>query len=151
MIIVKLIGGLGNQLFQYAAGRRLSEFHGVPLKLDLGAFETYKAHRYSLHAFSIREDIASPAEVRELDWRARKGMARLFLRARQALKPHYRRTVFSEDSLRPYDPNILRTPRDVYVDGYWQSEKYFKDIENIIRQEFTVKTSTDCESRRLRG
>ena len=35
MVIVRLIGGLGNQLFQYAAARRVAHMNGVPLKLDV--------------------------------------------------------------------------------------------------------------------
>jgi hypothetical protein len=38
-----------------------------------------------------------------------------------------------------FDPNILKLGRDVYLEGYWANEKYFKDIESTIRQEFTVK------------
>ena len=41
MITVSLIGGLGNQMFQYAAGKALAERHGVPLALDLSGFENY--------------------------------------------------------------------------------------------------------------
>ena len=49
MIIVRLIGGLGNQMFQYATARRLAEKHPTILKLDVTGFEEYKLHRYSLH------------------------------------------------------------------------------------------------------
>lgn len=149
MIIVKLIGGLGNQLFQYAAGRKLAELHAAPLKLDLGGFETYRLHKYSLHPFNIREEFASPVEVRRLDWRGQRSARGFCLRAVQMLKPYYRRTVFVEASLGPCDPNIFRTPRDVYLDGYWQSEKYFRDIAGIIRREFTVRDEPSPESRRI--
>ena len=149
MIIVKLIGGLGNQLFQYAAGRRLAELHGVPLKLDLRGFETYRLHKYSLHAFRIREELATPEEIRRLDWRGQRTPGGLWLRAVQALRPYCRRTLFLEEHLGPYDPNILKTPRDVYLGGYWQSEKYFRDIADIIRREFTVREDLAAESARV--
>ena len=44
MIITKIKGGLGNQLFQYAVGRAVALHHKVPLKFDLSIFETYKLH-----------------------------------------------------------------------------------------------------------
>ena len=55
MVIVKLIGGLGNQLFQYAIGLRLARLHQTTLKLDVNSFEQYKLHRYSLASFQISE------------------------------------------------------------------------------------------------
>ncbi len=48
MIVVKLIGGLGNQMFQYALGRHLALKNNTELKLDITGFEEYKLHAYSL-------------------------------------------------------------------------------------------------------
>ena len=53
MIIAKITGGLGNQMFQYALGRVLSLKNNTELKLDISAFETYKLHQYSLEKLSI--------------------------------------------------------------------------------------------------
>ena len=66
MIIVRLIGGLGNQMFQYAAGRRLAEKHSTILKLDVTGFEEYKLHRYSLHCFHVWEHLATKSEIEEI-------------------------------------------------------------------------------------
>jgi len=66
MIVSKLIGGLGNQMAQYAFGRYLSHVHNVPLKLDIGAFEQYKLHRYSLGHFNIQEEFATPQDIKNL-------------------------------------------------------------------------------------
>ena len=67
MIITKLKGGLGNQLFQYAAGRAVALHHKVPLKLDLTILETYKSHNgYRLDQFAIKADIASENEIFKL-------------------------------------------------------------------------------------
>ena len=56
-------GGLGNQMFQYAAGRRLASAHGTRLKLDLSWFETQEKRRYELGALSVYESFATPGEV----------------------------------------------------------------------------------------
>ena len=64
MIIIKIKGGLGNQLFQYAVGRAVALHHKVPLKLDLTIFETYKLHNgYRLDQFAIKANIATKNEI----------------------------------------------------------------------------------------
>ncbi len=150
MVIVRLIGGLGNQMFQYAAGRSLALRHGVALKLDISGFADYPLRRYSLGCFNIVEEFASPEEIARVKSPPRRRLVRLIRRAWRKVAgppPYYRQPVFQESMLRPFDPNIWRTPRDVYLDGYWQSEKYFKDIEHIIRSEFTFRPEQDLQSR----
>ncbi|MBW1792525.1 MAG: alpha-1,2-fucosyltransferase, partial [Deltaproteobacteria bacterium] len=67
MITVKLMGGLGNQMFQYAAARRLASFHKTSLKLDLFFLQTdhksYESRTYDLHHLNITAAIASSFEV----------------------------------------------------------------------------------------
>jgi len=63
MVIVQLIGGLGNQMFQYAAGRALALHHRTALKLDISAFAGYPLRTYRLHHLRIHEDFATPQEV----------------------------------------------------------------------------------------
>lgn len=143
MIIVRLIGGLGNQLFQYALARRLSLLHDVPLKLDISQFETCKPRRYGLNAFNIIEDYATEDDIVRIKG---KGFAS-FRRLKDKLLPYYKRSYVYEHSF-CFDPNILKSPKNVYLAGYWQSERYFKDIEDIIRREFTVKIKPDAINER---
>ncbi|MBU4289010.1 MAG: alpha-1,2-fucosyltransferase [Proteobacteria bacterium] len=143
MIIVRLIGGLGNQLFQYALARRLSLLHDVPLKLDISQFETYKLRRYSLNVFNIIEDYATEGDIVRIK---EKGFAS-FRRLTEKLLPYYKRSYIHERSFH-FDPNILKSSKDVYLEGYWQSERYFKYIEDIICREFTVKIKPDAINER---
>jgi hypothetical protein len=62
-VITKLNGGLGNQLFQYAAGRSLADRLNVPLKIDLSTFENYKLRGFELNKFNIEAEIAKPADT----------------------------------------------------------------------------------------
>ncbi len=150
MIIVKLTGGLGNQMFQYAAGRRLAEKHSTILKLDVSGFEVYKLHRYSLHCFHIWEYLATRNEVEQImsgssnhgssigkliKWQ-RKLMEKLSRKSSNS--PHYITEKYFQ-----FDPNLLNAPNSVILDGYWQSEKYFTDIKDILRREFVVKYPVD--------
>ena len=145
MIIVKLMGGLGNQMFQYAAGRRLAHLHRAVLKLDLSWFGSTLAvetrRRYELGAFNIQEQVASPEEAgrfREGFFLRRFGFLFPFRKRRHILEQHYH-----------FDPDILQLPDNVYLEGYWQSPKYFPDIQDIIREEFTVRSEPDGGNRRM--
>ncbi len=147
MIIVRLIGGLGNQLFQYAIARHIAEIHGTVLKLDISGFETYKLHKYSLWPFNIQENFASPEEVAALTIRKQgipERVLRRALRCSSELAPTYIREKHFH-----FDPEILNLPDGIYLEGYWQSEMYFKHIESIIRQEFTVKTPQEDTDKRV--
>lgn len=147
MVIVRLIGGMGNQMFQYAAGRRLAHVTNSILKLDFrpgGPLDTPRS--YNLFPFNIEADPATPEEMAGFlgEGRARRRffLGRL-LRRRQPLGWPGRHVV--ESGFR-FNPAILDLDGDVYLYGYWQSEKYFKDIGDIIRSEFTVKTGLEGQN-----
>ncbi len=146
MVIVKLIGGLGNQLFQYAAARRISYINGLPLKIDISPFATYKLHKYSLSPFNIIGEIASPDELAKV--KCTRGFGGAWQRLTAKFYPYYRRPIVQEQFFH-FDPNILKVSGNVYLDGYWQTERYFKDIEQIIRREFTIKLEPDAVNRRM--
>ena len=143
MVIVQLHGGLGNQLFQYAAGRAISSRTGAPLKLDISLFQTYRLRTYRLGLFSIIEQFACPEEIQRLRSPSiRQVRAWLSARMRRSLLPYYQHPVLRERS-RSFDPNVLKAGRNTYLIGYWQSEQYFADISGIIRNEFSLRHEPD--------
>lgn len=153
---MRLKGGLGNQFFQYAAARRLSIHHGTELKLDISYWKTntswapYESfQRYGLSHFSVQESFATEEDICKITMSRRKGLLGAVHSLGEFIKPYYRRPVFAEPELRPFDPNILKTPKDVYLDGYWQSERYFAPIADTIRREFRVNSEPDKENRIL--
>ena len=139
MIIVKLIGGLGNQLFQYAAARRISYLNHIPLKVDISEFARYKLHRYSLMHFNIVEVMATPEEIQA--FKPRTLFSRLAFRYLSSFNILNRSYVMERHF--HFDPALLKINHGVYLDGYWQSEKYFLDIEEVVRKELSVKTPPD--------
>ncbi|MCX6984700.1 MAG: alpha-1,2-fucosyltransferase [Lentisphaerae bacterium] len=149
MIIVKIIGGLGNQMFQYAAARRLAEKHSAVLKLDITRFEEYKLHKYGLHCFQIMECMATQAEIESI-----RGNQNILSRLKRKVSsklgfnnPKKRRWIFEKQF--HFDAEILEAPDNVILEGYWQSEKYFADIADILRREFVIKYEQDIQSRKF--
>lgn len=143
VLVVRLIGGLGNQMFQYATARAVASRNGLPLKLDVSAFATYRLWTYRLDCFNIVEDLATEAELRYLQRpRRRQIVAYATYEIRRRLLPWRRWKIVEERGL-VFDPSILRIRGDAYLDGYWQSEKYFADAAELIRQEFTPKSEPD--------
>lgn len=139
MVVVRLIGGLANQMFPYATARRLAHKLGAELKLDISGFSVYEGkgsvefRRYALGVFNIEEKFATQEEIQRLTFRRRGLIDRLL--CRQAKRP---KTYIKEHQFH-FDPAILDLDGDVYLDGNWNCPKYFEEIAPILRNEFTLK------------
>lgn len=133
MIVVKLMGGLGNQMFQYATGRRLALAHDAPLKLDLSWFDTQEKRHYELGDLCVFESFATPGEVLALTRNKPSPLHRLLGREARARDTWIRERHFH------FDATVLDLPDGLYLEGYWQSERYFADIAHVLREEFAVR------------
>lgn len=149
MIIVKLIGGLGNQLFQYAAGRRLAHMHGTELKMDvshLGNPAYHTVRHYELSPFRIKQAFATSEDLDKFN-KPDSLMSRAINRVMR------RDTELSKSCIREkhyhFDAHILGLPDDIYLDGYWQSERYFADAADLIRADLTVAAPAEGRNRQL--
>ena len=114
MVIVHLTGGLGNQLSQYAAARRIVHLDGGPLKLDISTFET-DVRSYRLSNFNIIQDFASDAEVRRLTGMPYKGLVGRIIRRIRKHLPFHNRSVLRERGHR-FDPEVLSRTGSTYLD-----------------------------------
>jgi hypothetical protein len=149
MIIVKLMGGLGNQMFQYAAGRRLAILHRTELKLDLNWFgktsPAITSRKYELDAYPTQASIATADDMRNvMPRKVPATLNRLIAQLLPGRMPHY---VVEQQY--HFDPDILSLPDNVYLDGYWQCPNYFGDVAGTIRNEFTLETEPDPENHQL--
>ena len=144
MIIVRLIGGLGNQLFQYAAARRLAVKQQTSLKLDITNFAKDPLRTYSLAPFRTQAAPASSAELNQAIGPQDSVIGKFLFRARQALPSQTNWTVLREARVGPLDERVLLATGNIYLNGYWQSEKYFDDIADAIREELTVRLAPDA-------
>jgi len=143
MVISQILGGLGNQMFQYAAGRAVAFRCQQPYWLDLTGFENYALHQgFEIdRIFSAPVNLATDEDVRAgLGWRSGKLTRKVLRRVNSALlngpnlaiEPHFN-----------YWPDLMNRGPSCYLMGYWQSEKYFKDCEGLLRTDFSFKLPLD--------
>ncbi|MDO1451023.1 alpha-1,2-fucosyltransferase [Rhodocytophaga aerolata] len=147
MIIVRLNGGLGNQLFQYALGKHLAHLHKTQLKLDIRWFEK-GIRNYELKYFNINETIATEEEISFTSNMTTSLINRFQRSIVEPLLPYYKRSIV-EEKTNSFDRNIFKSKSDIYVKGYWQSEKYFVNIEEQIRRDFTFRYELDHKNKGL--
>tara|TARA_Y100000385_G_C13068685_1_gene627938 strand:+ start:632 stop:1495 length:864 start_codon:yes stop_codon:yes gene_type:complete len=129
MVIVKFIGGLGNQMFQYAFYRFL-ESHNIEVSADISDYKTYNLHNgFEIEEiFNIHIKKASSVEI----LRVKDGSRKLIKRLRRKLfglkSTHIIQNHFTLD--------LLKKNNSFYFDGYWQSEPYVFPVKEIVKKEF---------------
>lgn len=124
MIIAKIDGGLGNQMFKYATGLHLSWLHDTDLKLDISWFDNVGLNEavrtYDLGVFNIQESFASEEDIA------------------RALK---KKLIFFQPT-RIVEKNFRwarEHNKDMYLDAPFQSDKFFKESKGLIQKHFTLK------------
>ena len=123
LVIVFIMGGIGNQLWQYAAGRRLAHKWNTELKLDLSYFYYDKFRPFDLDKLNIKASVATPEEIERV---------KKFCRYPQI--GHERNSDDHE-----LMPEVLDYPDNTYLFGYWTHEEYIADVADILRRELTLK------------
>ena len=159
VIIVRVRSGLGNQLFQYALGKQLSIIHKKPLKLDVSDYmvvnpDPLKGVRiYCLNHFDIKAQIAKPEDTAPFQKYLKNNLFSKVLRRASGLGEDYKRSYIYElpNTHQFFHSHILTESLKtvVYLDGFWQSEKYFISIENIIRKDFVFKDVPDEVNKKI--
>lgn len=146
MIISKLISGLGNQLFQYAIGRQLALNKNTDFKLDTSFFGNQNLRSYKLSNFNVEATIATDEEISNyLDVYSNKSLYAKVYRRIERTRPKHKKRYFKEAEWWVYEPELFKTPGDVYIDGYWQHYKYFANLHPQILDEITLKNPCSIE------
>lgn len=143
MIVANLIGGLGNQMFQYACGRALSLRTGQGLQLATDQFEGYSLHNgFELQrVFNIDVQLVDEHVLKSLlGWQSNAKLRHLL--GRPSMRWANGKAWCNEPYFQ-YWPGINRYNGSCYLHGYWQSEKYFADFQHIIRQDFSFNLPWD--------
>ncbi len=150
MIIARVEGGIGNQLFIYAAARALALRIGSSLKLDIwnAGYEEGNRYgsRYQLDEFTIEGAVADRSLVAPF---MRHSRAFYWRRKIDRRLPFAWREVIEERSL--FEPRLLTfKPRSlVYLVGYWQREDYFREQATAVRRELTLRRKPSEQSQEI--
>lgn len=132
MICVRLNGGLGNQLFQYATGRALALQHGCELLLDASRLQAsvrnVTPRPFELSHFRHRARVASTSETRRLAWLHRMAAVSHWVSPWR---------TYVERGLR-YNAAFAELPDQTYLVGYWQSARYFAPVAREIASELSA-------------
>jgi hypothetical protein len=143
MVISQILGGLGNQMFQYAAARALALSRAQPLLLDLAEFDSYKLHNgFELdRVFVIDSAAAKTGDLLPvLGWRT-PALVRKVLKRR--LFAPLRGAHLAIEPAPNYWPRLQTIESPLYMMGYWQSERYFLMQENTIRTDFCFRRALE--------
>lgn len=148
-VTVALYGGLGNQLFQYATGLSMAKHYGASLALDLSWFEAVHGmqnttiRNFALKAFAIQAELKT-GEFPELSEQSifkrliTKILRRIGLDALQG-------NIYTEKGFR-FDPKIFHLNCPIWLNGYWQSPKYFENLGHDIHSAIGRPQNLSSES-----
>ncbi len=142
MIIVKIWGGLGNQMFQYSFGQYLANRLSVPVKYDIqlaNSLSSFVSRDFALSHFNAEAIAATKEEVDKMKYFQNVHWARLERKLAQQLPSLFKHHIVEHNSPRP--PEILPVKDDCYYEGYWQSLKYVAPVEKTLRRHFSLKES----------
>lgn len=156
MIYVRLRGRAGNQLFIYAMARNLNLTTGQPVtictRVDDSRDQKFHSFINDLREFNISDEIKFDSEMK-FPWYANNDC--LLIKVLRKINPvilfdflsHFNVFLWLEET---YKELNIKNNRNVYVDGFWQSERYFLDNRDvIIKQDLVMKKSIKDRNRFL--
>jgi hypothetical protein len=142
MIAVQLKGGLGNQIFQYALGRRLSIDNHCSLTFDARSYKYDRLRKFALSQFKCSINLMSPFAF------PLQGPFRHLNSPYKRLINNNALKVFNESTF-SFQPHILECGDGTYLAGYWQSEKYFLPIRDILLNDLQLSIPLQNDDQRL--
>lgn len=144
MIVVRLAGGMGNQLFQYAFSRVLSLKYNLPVFLDTRVYNKsktrigYTFRTFDLDLFNTTYQSIDDEIIKDIPiFKSKKQLIQSILYKNLNIPIKFGNYyIFDESNYNKFDFN---PENNYYFEGYWQNIEYFKNYENIIKQEIAFK------------
>ena len=153
MLIARITGGIGNQLFQYAFIRSLSINFDQKFKLDLSWYRNYHKYektenpnaatkrKYLLDKFNIKENILHPLYL-SISYRLNNYSILNKFKKYPVLNYFTHSTVNESE----FYINKIQNLKNIYLSGFWQKSDLFEKHSDLIRKEFTLKTKLSVEN-----
>jgi len=153
MLIARITGGIGNQLFQYSFARSLSIKLSQKFKLDLSWYRNYHKYEetenpnaatkreYLLDKFNITENLLNPIYL-SVSYRLNNNSFLNRLK-KYPLLNHFTYITITESE---FDINTIQNLKNVYLSGFWQKNDLFEEYSNLVRKEFTLKNKLSIEN-----
>ena len=149
IICTRVLGGLGNQMFQYAAGLSLAQHVNAQLIVDTSSFSRYPLRNYALSAFGIHAD---EVKCRGEDTRpAIEVMRERLVRrlGRWGGPARWNGLIKVVEPHTQFWPGFYELKGNCYLEGYWQSAQYFRYIEQRLRKVFDLSRFSHSTSRKM--
>ena len=144
-VIVKIQGGMGNQLFQYATAKALALRLGVELVLDLNWYiEKNNSHcKFVLDRFNLEDKTFTSSDKLPVIIR------KVFYKIAEKLSPLGGTLPVLKDVDFKFNSNLLNLQHPVFLDGYWQNELYFREYRQELINIFDIKSEINIETKQL--
>ncbi len=146
------MGGLGNQMFQYACARAVAEKHGTEVKIDISLLQNRSDNPHNVYrdyelstAFELAPPLANQDEIEYFNPRPRDLVSRIVNRIKRTIRPPQ---VYLENGCH-FNPEVFQLPDNYCLVGGFQSEKYFSHISEIIRADFTLREKLEGEAAKI--
>lgn len=147
MKIVKIIGGLGNQMFQYAFAEELKHLYPQEtVKLDISLFGSYTLHKLEVFkVFSLPQNAASAEEISRISRNFKNYKIQRL--CRKLLPPLKTEVIEPKDDR--FNVRYLEKAGDAYYEGYWQNYRYFDDIKESIKNLYAFPAFKSAETQNM--
>jgi Glycosyl transferase family 11 len=133
---IHMVGGLGNQMFQYALGRRLEIERRAHIRYDLAQYKV--AGERDLNILKFRTRLPEPSRLDDVLFRLSLGRSLRLCRPFVKMLGPSVQCRYYEDKRQGYDPKVLKLTGRWYLHGWWQSHAILDPIQSMLREEFQL-------------
>lgn len=146
MVTIRIKGGLGNQLFQYAAGYALAKRMNQKLKLDSSFFPQQTLRGFKLGYLNVTFGDVVEHQSGLVKAYKNKYLNKTLRKANVRALPCGKQTKYLLETRSDIVPEFFNiSAPNIYLDGYYQSEKYFREYKADLIQQFTPNYPSEAE------